>query len=53
MKKLIGFAFKLVAAPLLIAGLLVIAIGGLILNGPAETSQKVSELAMALKRLNK
>ena len=52
MKKLLALPFKLVAAPLFIGGLLILVIGGLILNGPAKTSQKVSELAIALKRLN-
>ena len=51
MKKLLALPFTLVAAPLFIGGLVILVIGGLILNGPAKTNQKVSELAMAIKRL--
>jgi hypothetical protein len=51
MKKLLALPFILPAASLLIAGLLVIAIGGLILNGPAKTGQKLAELAKAIASL--
>ena len=53
MKKLIGFAFKLVAAPLFIGGLLVMAIGACIVHGPEKTGQKLAKLAKAMDELNK
>ena len=53
MKKLLALPFKLVAAPLFITSLVVLAIGGLILNGPAKTGQKLAELSKAIDSLNK
>ena len=53
MKKLLGLPFKLVAAPLFIGGLLIMAIGAVIVNGPEKTGQKLAKLAKAMEDLNK
>ena len=53
MKKLLALPFKIVAAPLFIGGLLIMAIGSCIINGPKKTGQKLAKLAKAMEDLNK
>ena len=51
MKKLLALPFKLVAAPLFIAAPLILAIGGLIINGREKTGKTIMELAKAMENI--
>ena len=48
MKKLLALPFKIVAAPLLTGGLVILVIGGLILNGREKTGRKIMALVNAM-----
>jgi len=51
MKKLLTLPFKIVAGLLLVAGLLVLTIGGLIVNGPKKTGENLAKMSEALNGL--
>jgi hypothetical protein len=51
MKKLLALPFKIVALLLFIAALLILVIGGLILNGREKTGRKIMELAKAMENI--